>query len=434
MHVVDAFGRGLHDAHVEARFAGADEESAGYARGVTGTEGACELSGIAPRRVFLSVKKVGYLPKEESFEVPRDDAAMVSLDRGHRFTVRVIGEDWGPLAEAEVRRLHPPGESSEYRILTSPRGIAEYGGFAHPTVVKVKAAKDGYSSAVGEGRTGETIDLVLHRGGTIRFRFLSQGAPLPGRAAVSLSGEREAGDPGGTNRFSERFASPIEEGIAEVAGLRSGTYRAVLDLEGFSRAAAADIQVRAPDRTDVDIQLLAGGALEGRVLDARTGAPLSGATIDLNLAGERLGSVRNGPDGSFRFESVTGEVLLHVTHQDRCPSGPLGISVRSGEIVRLDDILLTAGSTIVCRVALSPEKAGEARLRCMSARDEGGYGRVIGATLGRPGTDGVYTHAFRHLGPGTYTISCSLGERKVLREVVVGGGDEEETEVSFDLE
>jgi len=136
------------------------------------------------------------------------------------------------------------------------------------------------------------------------------------------------------------------DGIARLAGPASELIVSARDEERWLGSQC--IKVTGPTATTV--KLLAGGAIEGRVLDV-AGEPVAGARV---LAGDC--ETRTGPDGRYRLERCApGEVEVRAEAGARGVGGhgldlgwghDLPVRVHEGETVRGIDIVLRPGAWI----------------------------------------------------------------------------------------
>lgn len=131
------------------------------------------------------------------------------------------------------------------------------------------------------------------------------------------------------------------------------------------------------------------GTVAGRVLEAETESPISGADVELTVAGERR-SVVTGPAGDFRFDSVpTGR---HVVRASAAGYGArqVEVTVPRGDTVRLELTLARA------------EERREAREGLIA-------GRVLHARTGAP----VAGASVRIRDIGIGTLADSLGRYRL---------------------
>lgn len=143
-----------------------------------------------------------------------------------------------------------------------------------------------------------------------------------------------------------------ERGVFTLPGLRPGTYVLVARAEGLPPARSGPVRVEAGRATrGVRITLSQGARVEGRVTDVTTGAPIAGASIELDVtAGGALGGsssqALSGDDGGFLLEGAP-------------PSGPFSFHVRKeGYRTKMVTGVVAVGGVAVADAALTPGEGG----------------------------------------------------------------------------
>jgi 5-hydroxyisourate hydrolase-like protein (transthyretin family) len=119
-------------------------------------------------------------------------------------------------------------------------------------------------------RIPATVDVVLHPGGVVTGRVTDQvtGQPAAG-VRLFLQGIKRLDSYG--------QARTDADGKYEIRCLKAGQYNLVADVKDRACAAIDSLTVAAgKPLTGQDLTLVEGGWIEGRVLDAVTGAPIGG--------------------------------------------------------------------------------------------------------------------------------------------------------------
>jgi hypothetical protein len=154
------------------------------------------------------------------------------------------------------------------------------------------------------------VDARLPRGGRIRGRVL-----LPdGNPAVRVRVTTAAVGAG----YGE--ATTNELGHFELCSLAADTYKVWAEAEDLTVIAVQNLVVEAGDLLDAKVvQLVRGGFIEGRLVDAETGAPVApGPSTDVAMYGPARGD--GGacectpvlPDGTFRIRAPAGRNRIYL--------------------------------------------------------------------------------------------------------------------------
>lgn len=236
-------------------------------------------------------------------------------------------------------------EPEERRLLVSHRDFA--------------LTKVAYRQASGE------LDIELEPGASIEGKVIDRVTGDPARgvlvqaAMVMVRTDRYERNPreGGKTRTDE-------EGRYRLESLPAGTYNVFAHPDREKRAAAAidSLAAKAGMTTQAStIELVEGGWLEGRLLDADTREPLVRAghdedklSIDVRVFGPdrpRTGASslwipEAGANGTFRMRVAPGKQYVRFGSSemnDRYPQELLeqGIDVASGETVQFDMLILS---------------------------------------------------------------------------------------------
>ncbi len=134
---------------------------------------------------------------------------------------------------------------------------------------------------------------------------LSFGGTAPGGASMTQSGRAEA-EPWVTGRDGTFRATPVTP----------GRVRALVHHPQYVDAMSDVVLLEANKEARVDVVLLRGGSLEGRVVDSR-GRAISGAHVTaLATRGSLEHVTRTGSDGSFAFASLPDAVTILVARDE----------------------------------------------------------------------------------------------------------------------
>lgn len=159
-------------------------------------------------------------------------------------------------------------------------------------------------------------ELELQPGGRIRGVVrMPDGSPA-GRVHVVTSGMSDVGQAYGSTLTDD-------DGRFELQSLGRGTYKVWAVAPDLTVVAATDLKVEARETIDdVRVQLVEGGFIVGRIVDAATGEPIvPGPRTDVAMYGPARGT--GGacectpvlPDGTFRIRAPAGTNRIYLRAQ-----------------------------------------------------------------------------------------------------------------------
>ncbi len=291
--------------------------------GTTGVGGA----STAPRPPLPDLAAVPAAP-------PHAEIGLVASPAGRAVVeVRLLDMEGRPVAGAEVS-LHPESAARAISFLhqrsrvASPTGRA-YGASAESDgrallegvavgrwVLLVRAAgyaREARSLTVERGRSPDPMVVLLQRScglaGSLRTR---DNAPVPG-VEVLLSPPWDARTAG----FSHLSCMTDSRGLWRMEGLTPGLLEIRLRLPSGTVQEMGSVLLPGPER--LDLVLEDGARMEGRVLDAATGAPLEGASVVawVTAGGSPFRSTYptalSNPDGTFVLRDLPAGSLCTVS-------------------------------------------------------------------------------------------------------------------------
>lgn len=143
--------------------------------------------------------------------------------------------------------------------------------------------------------------------------------PVPGIPRGPAAGLAFAGGAGGVGRPG---AAPDEpwvsgrDGTFKATPIPPGRVRALVRHPQYVEAMSEIVALASEREAKVDVVLSRGGALEGRVVDAR-GRPVAGAQVTvLAVRGSLERTTRSGTDGSFAFAALPESLAVLVSRGD----------------------------------------------------------------------------------------------------------------------
>ncbi len=306
-----------------------DERGDGWRDATSGPDGTFRIRGLEAGRHHVVARLARDPRKGGSFRLARAETV---VHKGAPATVRlkfpvglsirgtVTGSDGSPVAEVMVRampdrdRLDKKAilEGAEVPMPGSAMSQAD-GSFA----IDYLAAGSYRLIAHKEGMT--TSDEVEAKAGDEGVKLVMSVQPkIRGRVVL------EDGSPVKHFKLNRRELHTDDGRFAELFYAREGSVELLVEAEGL-----APISRKFPEsKQDIeagDIVLVGGRTLRGTVLDAKTGAPVEGALVDVGdeepkhpehtyLAIE-AGAVRSGADGSFALPRVDNRRSLTVFAQ-----------------------------------------------------------------------------------------------------------------------
>lgn len=222
---------------------------------------------------------------------------------------------WFEVLDAETRegvvgadvRLLDSWDGPSWERGTDERGLTYFtgvpGGAYH-----VEAVAPGYAirrSAfdLNDGTAQRSWSIELARPGRIEGRVSDAGRPAA-RFRLSASAPDHRGMP----LLHDVRASP--DGAFVWDALQPGSYDVYAMVPGQRVSAVRQVRVAAGESISLELEILGTAEVQGRVVDAHTRAPVSGAAISVVLAGSEgpldtlLDGMVSAPDGHFALQGV----------------------------------------------------------------------------------------------------------------------------------
>jgi len=205
--------------------------------------------------------------------------------------------------------------------------------------------------------TPATLEFELEREPGLRGRVTSHGAPLAGaRVTLHDADPKKHIDHDGYPSFV--LPAALDETHSDAEGrfvLRArerGEFVVRAEAEG---QAAADVgpfaYEPAQGRTDLELALTSGGAIEGRVF-MPAGREAAGVIVAVNRGDAHARTVRSGADGSFRFEGLTPGHWRVARGQLEVGDGSGTAYEQSGRVEIDFNCTVVDGETTTCNVDL----------------------------------------------------------------------------------
>lgn len=381
------------------REAKAGEAPKPYATAVAGADGSFLLSVRAEpggEKLFrVRAEGAGVLPVvfEDVFDAAEtEDLGERVLPGAEALVGKVVDPAGAPVAGAEVA-LTPGGVAGDpdMRAATRQTQTAADGTFRF-----TEAGAQGNSLTVEKAGFARALEVGLRGGAAARPIILAPGVSVSGfvhradkkpaaGALVRLEGKS-------TTRWVETDA----DGRFTIAHAAAGRATLAVDAGDAGFAARPDVKLPLAEGKTLAATLTVPAALEGRVVDEKTGRPVPRARLFLKGTDfARL--ARGGPDGTFRFKGVPARSYrLTVDEARYVPWVKADLPLAPGETKRLD-LALVLGATITGRAV---DENGVAIAGAKGALARGSENPMAG--IMRMFRRGREAQAFRTLPDGTF--------------------------------
>ncbi|HMS15239.1 MAG TPA: carboxypeptidase-like regulatory domain-containing protein [Planctomycetota bacterium] len=245
-------------------------------------------------------------------------------------------------AAVELKRTDSvAGRKREYELRTDGAGAFSFEGLAEGYYY-LKVTKEGCSTVVRHNlhvRRGAVVPLVavvMEVGMEVRCRAKDNaGNPVQG-ARITVRSPKGAQSQGTTD----------VDGLAVITDAPSGPYTVSANAEGFS---SADLRKVSPGEDgEIAVTMIRYGSLQGRVVDALSGEPITSFGLVITYAPADNGRPRRGrwshnlksDDGTFRLPMPDGDFLItasasgyetlvstKITHAAASPADDIALSL-----------------------------------------------------------------------------------------------------------
>jgi hypothetical protein len=303
--VVDRSGRGVAGVYVDASTGGMRRNTN---MNVTDGDGAFSVAGLSDGKYLVTARREGMVTAEATdVDVPQAQPITLTLDAGATVTGRVSGLPPDQLTQVSVtasggmsRSQTNADGSGNFTLNGLPDGqvrveaVLFSGGRRRMAPAKTIVIENGVAPAV---------ELNFDEGINVSGRVTKGGAPLPygnisfmpvfGRTVASIP---VPADP--ARQFVNAMIS--SDGTYAAAGLSAGDYTVRVNTSGMSMYQTKYTAV-ASGTFDIDIH---GAMLRGRVVDARSGAPLAGARVVVTSRLPASGAAATDSDGRFAIDTL----------------------------------------------------------------------------------------------------------------------------------
>lgn len=297
-------------------------------------QGNFQINGLAQSSYILMVQAKGYRMARQNRVSAGDVNVELAMLRQSSLSGRVFDlATNAPVRDFKVNLLHvntaipiqgsAPMTYEPTEVRETVKG-SEDGSFTlvgvDPGTFAVKVTASGYASTVTDsftvvdGSGAPPLSIGLTKGGSIRGRVVdgATGKPVAGATIATRDGdlpEAMATDPFLQDmiaaRATERKVRSGADGLFEAKLLNPGRYRLQVEHPDYTAGWVVDVVVLQGQPNDVGtVQLLPGGTVEGKVVDA-TGAPCTRCIVSLfSVAANEQYQDRTDGEGRFSIPHV----------------------------------------------------------------------------------------------------------------------------------
>lgn len=315
-----------------------------------------------------------------------------TLPKGAVISGQVVDEDGEPIAGAELQafplntgrpvpieaRSHSDGSFEVIGVMDAP----------HQLVVSASGFVRRSLRPIPSGALSEPI--VLQRQGGIEVRVVAPD----GRAIGRFDAEIKAHEPGREKlanvpqaRLHRVVPAALENGAYRIEDVDPGSYVVQVEAKGLARTFSEPVTVSAEQPlAEVEVRMLAGGALEGSVQD-HTGRPLSGVRIQ-TLPGDvqegpmaaifqamlaekqSRAEAHSGVDGFFEIPALApGVYQIRLSHPDHAGHTVRDIEVSDSQATQVATIRMERGAVVSGTALLDGSPAGQIQVSILSVAD-----------------------------------------------------------------
>ncbi|HEV7425723.1 MAG TPA: carboxypeptidase-like regulatory domain-containing protein [Thermoanaerobaculia bacterium] len=329
--VVDRSGRGVAGAYVDASPVG---ERRSGTMNVTDADGAFTVAGLADGRYQVTARKEGLVSADvNDVELPQARPLTLTLDTGAAISGRVTGVSAEQYTEVVVTAS---GGTTRNQAYVEASGNFTMSGFPDGQV-----RVDAFLNSGGRRRMAPTKTIVIENGiaPAVEINF-EEGINVSGRVTkggvpvsngniaflpvISRPPRTTPGVVGGivgstVTAFpaapdpARQFVNAIisADGTYTAAGLSSGDYS--VRVNGPNLSYQTKYTAAANGTFDIDIH---GALVRGRVVDAKSGAPLADARVLMLSRLPANGSAATDSDGRFAVDALPDATYdLQVSHE-----------------------------------------------------------------------------------------------------------------------
>lgn len=279
---------------------------------------------------------------------------------------KVTGPDGKPAAGATVRTLGvmPPTYEAgmePFVVLwdtagsataeTDAEGAFTLEGLPASNMLILYVEHPDYAGRMYQGAAAEGLTIALQAAGSIEGQVVLRETKQ-GIAQAKIFGMAD-GEEG-----SWGWATTDEAGRYRLTGLGAGKYQVMVfpaeeGVEWVSTG-SREASVVAGQATQLDLEVIRGEVVKGRVVDEETGQPVAGAVVSWGEGGfAPPAAVTTKEDGTFELRAAPGTVDLRVASVPKGyvrPEGQTTVPVEAGKGAEGVELKISRGVTLTGRV------------------------------------------------------------------------------------
>jgi protocatechuate 3,4-dioxygenase beta subunit len=353
--VVDRSGHGIAGAYISASAAG---DRRGGPMIVTDSDGMFVQTGLTDGKYEVTARKEGMVSSDATdVDLPQTRPLTLTLDAGATINGRVTGVPAEQLTQVTVvasggtsRNQTTADASGNFTLPGMPDGQVRVDAVLNAAGLRRMAPS---KTIVIENGVAPAVEINFEEGINVSGRVTKGGAPMSsGNVSFIPIGGRlvrsAPGVSGGVVGDTITSSTPMDtarqfvnamissDGTYTAAGLSIGDYSVRVSSSGIAiyqtRYTAA-----ASGTFDIDIH---GATLRGRVLDSRSGAPLSGARVMLTSRLPANGSAASDSDGRFVIDALPDASYDLQVNREQYATASQKVVIANGSVadveVRMD--------------------------------------------------------------------------------------------------
>jgi protocatechuate 3,4-dioxygenase beta subunit len=353
------------------------------------SEGVFRIGNLADTPLTIVVSKSGYMDARAE-NVDPASSVTVTLRRGGTITGRVTGLTAEELSLTSVMAFMPgmgmggrsearPDANGNFVLQGVPDGKVSVMAMARGSVPARRSPQKTVDVVNG---AAPPVEIAFGGGYTVRGRVTRGGKPVSDVYVSFQPVDYQKQTP---------VTADVRAGEYEAGGLSAGQYKIVV-RSGSASLLREDYTVAGDGRHDLDIR---GISIRGRVVDARTSAPLAETTVFIDATGA---NATTDSSGSFVIDVESDGIVQLRTQRQRYQPATREVTV-------------TGGQAPLVELRLEPAEASSVRvIDAMTARPLEAWVNVMGhdkksAFSTRSSADEGLARVF--VAPGSYLVSVT---------------------------